>query len=799
MPRVLTICLMIQFSAAAEAVAEQCIQDGENCGDGTSHLQLSTGALNSDGTSHLQTSTQKVVQTDDSSHHPLTQADKDLEMKDMKMKFNNKGDLRAFLSSLVAACMAFLMMCAFFCVAYRRYPLVFSNNVLNGTAPGPIPDTYLGWVGTAWNVTPEEIEKTSGLDAAMFMEFVRLSMRVCWTIGVPMVLILCPLHYFAGSETSAAALAGDRLSKLGMGNVVPGEGARWVYWVHAAFVWFVVYVTCAAVCEAQQKFLKKRYDWLLRMPAPRATTVLVEGIPDEYCTDEDLRACFARLFPEKAVDSAYIVRKTAQLECLVASYERAEQSLAEANFKWQALGGTEDTRPTRYSSIFGNTVDKIHYYEEQKMEAEAAVVAERTRLSDPATDKSEVYSNNGFVTFRTERDAKIALSMKVRADECEFEMSNPPDPSDVQYNDLYASPANIHASSFFGYACIVALFFGFTPIVLAISSIVNLAALRKLLPVVDRLVVAFPMTQHLLEGVLASAALTLFMSFLPTFLNLIFGYFFQLKAGRWAQHRLQIYYYWFLVIFVLLITAVGSSLLDTMEDLIKQPMMIFGLLADRLPAATHFYLNFMAMQYIVHGMGLTRYINLMKFKAFSAICDEQRARELAEPEDQDFYGMGARSARFTLNLVIALVYCSLCPLITVVTWINFLLARLVFSYLLVFAEDRKSDLGGVFWVTQLTQVLKGLFIYVMLMVGVLSQRSASVGPTLLAAPALLYMARQYSRFHSAYEWEAMPFEEFVEGQKRKAEWPKEYLRESTRSNYAQPELTEPALTAQKKM
>merc|ERR1719198_1812375 len=107
-------------------------------------------------------------------------------------------------------------------------------------------------------------------------------------------------------------------------------------------------------------------------------------------------------------------------------------------------------------------------------------------------------------------------------------------------------------------------------------------------------------------------------------------------------------------------------------------------------------------------MNLTRYINWAKFKALCVVCEEERAKELSEPEDQDYYGMGARSARFTLNLVIALVYCSLCPLITVVTGINFLITKLIFGYLLVFAEGKKPDLGGVFWVTSLTQVMKGL-------------------------------------------------------------------------------------------
>merc|ERR1719387_2184624 len=101
------------------------------------------------------------------------------------------------------------------------------------------------------------------------------------------------------------------------------------------------------------------------------------------------------------------------------------------------------------------------------------------------------------------------------------------------------------------------------------------------------------MTEHLAEGILASAALSLFMSFLPTIFMLIFDNFFQLKAGRWAQHKLQNWYFWFQVIFVLLVTTLGNSLFDTMLSLVNHPTLIFELLAHRLPLATHFYLNYL--------------------------------------------------------------------------------------------------------------------------------------------------------------------------------------------------------------
>merc|ERR1740138_1689897 len=106
----------------------------------------------------------------------------------------------------------------------------------------------------------------------------------------------------------------------------------------------------------------------------------------------------------------------------------------------------------------------------------------------------------------------------------------------------------------------------------------------------------------------------------------IFHTFFRLKAGQWAQHLLQLWYFWFQVIFVLLVTAVGMSLWDTAMELVNHPTMIFELLAFRLPSSTHFYLNYMSFQCVVHVLNLTRYINLLKFKALHTVFTEDRAK-----------------------------------------------------------------------------------------------------------------------------------------------------------------------------
>merc|ERR1719183_3522235 len=112
-----------------------------------------------------------------------------------------------------------------------------------------------------------------------------------------------------------------------------------------------------------------------------------------------------------------------------------------------------------------------------------------------------------------------------------------------------------------------------------------------------------------------------------------------------------------------------------------------------MPYATHFYMNFMVLQWVTHVQNILRLSQFVKFKIFSRIYDEEQARQMAEPEDQDYYGMGSRSARFTINLSIGIVYGTLSPPICLLTFVNFAVCRLSYGYLFPYAESRKFDLG----------------------------------------------------------------------------------------------------------
>jgi hypothetical protein len=247
---------------------------------------------------------------------------------------------------------------------------------------------------------------------------------------------------------------------------------------------------------------------------------------------------------------------------------------------------------------------------------------------------------------------------------------------------------------------------------------------------------------------------------MPTLLNIIFYNFFKLKSENWGQLYLQKVYFWFLLIFVVLVEALGGSLAETAIDVTSKPTLIVDILAEALPISTHFYMKYLVIQWLGPVLGLLRIMQLPKFLIYRRIYGEKQAKVMCEPEDQDYYGIGSRSARVAIDMCISIIFSSLSPIIVLVGFINMAMRYLYLKYLVVFAETRKADLGGMFWVTQLEHLQLGLLFYILLQVGVLAERCETRIPSLLTMPAFVIWALMFRKFRTL-TWESLPFEEVV--------------------------------------
>jgi hypothetical protein len=399
-----------------------------------------------------------------------------------EVKLNAAGDLAAFLNGV----MLNGGMTAFFVFAFlflqRWYPLMFARRWVNQDVKQYNQETieeeqgYFAWMGKAVGTPllveegPDSVEEHSGLDAAMLMKFTNLALELSFTIGLAACICGIPVYAFAGGGMAGE----DSLSWAGIGNVVYDnefltghpmdsklkdlvDGTQWIFWGVACAVWVVILYVQWRMSSYQRQFVRARMAWLERMPAPRSSTVLVQGIPSKsssvdgnyYNTDERLKKFFEALFGEGTVKEAFIIKHTGNLNSLIRGYDaiKAELEKLEENKE-----ENKDAISLKNDEL---NLKKKEIYDEQQI----------------VMNGEDYLTTNGFVTFKDRKNAEKALGVRLSESDDTWVLETPPAVTDVRYQDFEYSDEVAGTSQLIGYGATAVLFFCFMPIVIGINHI----------------------------------------------------------------------------------------------------------------------------------------------------------------------------------------------------------------------------------------------------------------------------------------------------------------------------------------
>lgn len=622
----------------------------------------------------------------------------------------------------------------FFLVARGIVPELYT---IKGTVKPPRSDVT--WATASLTQRVDNVEMTDGLDSAMLLEFTHLSMRVLVTLLVPL-LFLCPLYAVFGGGASS-----DWLSLLDVTNLAEGN---WLFWLHVPCVWFVVLVVTYFTYEAQHAFVDRRYRWHQRLPAPRGTSVMVECIPENFRSDDRLYDFFDSLFPGEKVREAHLVKQTDTLGDLHERHATAAGLLREAEAAWGKTGNDPNQRPMVRLRLWDcNPVDSLEHYSAELDELTAALTEQRLRINTESLELGGRNFNTGFVTFHDRREAELAVQMAITPHLGEWLLSIPPDVSDLMWTDLTKSSWRKKVDAFVGYVFLVTIFVAYFPVVLLISSLNKFVYLGVL--------------DSFYETYGTTIGLVLFMALLPPVLLLIFRCFFTLKSGAWSQYELTTWYFGFLFVYVLCVTAIGTSIIKSAAMLVETPYALTTLLASTLPKSSHYYMEYLILQCLLHCLELTQFISLLKYCFWRIFYARDKAVEVSRNRPERCNEIGQRTAKLSLNMCIALVFSTVAPLILIFALIDIVVTRVVYGYLVAFAEASGPDLGGVFWATQLRQLQLGLATYVLLEIGILAAGCESKFAWVSVLPAMFLILQVFNDLHSRYLWAKLPFDKTV--------------------------------------
>ncbi|UKZ58852.1 uncharacterized protein TrAtP1_000175 [Trichoderma atroviride] len=196
-------------------------------------------------------------------------------------------------------------------------------------------------------------------------------------------------------------------------------------------------------------------------------------------------------------------------------------------------------------------------------------------------------------------------------------------------------------------------------------------------------------------------------------------------------------YFAFQVVQVFLVTTITSAASGALQSIIENPLGIQSLLAQNLPKASNFYLSYILIQCLATGAtGL--------LQAFSVIRHEIVAKTSDVPRTRFRTWRKLRPARwggifpvFTNMGVIALSYACIAPLILVFCAGGMAFMGMVWKYNLIYVFDTSTDSKGLFYPRALQQLIIGLYLAQICLIGLLILNKA-YGPMGLVIALLLF-------------------------------------------------------------
>lgn len=597
----------------------------------------------------------------------------------------------------------------------------------------PLKRGFWGWQRELLMTPDSAIIKRVGLDAYMFLKFMRfcaLLFTIFTVLGLP---ILMPVN-------SVGQLGLSGINVYTMGNV--SDPNR--FWAHlllsALFAITVVYLTWKEMTnyiDLRQKYLVSESH----SRSPTATTILVTEIPPEYNSVEALRDVFEK-FPG-GVDTVYInsdvkklLDKVKERQTLVEKLEGAETAYIKSCVTYlqggkSAVTGTDDSekaafpekiRPkhrTGFMGLYGKKVDSIDRYREEIVELNKEIAAVQSDLSQlPAI-------SSAFIRFRTQIAAHMSAQSVIHSTPLKMtprfvEIA----PQDIVWDNLNMTNVERLVRMGISYAIVAAIALLWAIPTAFVASIASIEALAKIIPFLKVLTKLPPSILGIIQGILPPV----FLSVLTALVPIIFSILSKLEGiptNSGITLSLFDKFYFFLMVNVLFVTTLANGIFATLPALLRDPTSSISLLATNVPKASTFFITYVLLSGL-NGSGLTMlqlgplvvtYI-FNKFFTKTPRAYYNLWSSLGIPD------LGQIFPQQTLVFAIGLVYSVIAPVILPFVAIYYYLYYFVYMYQFLYSFNTPVETGGLAFPKAIRHVYVALFIFELLMIGILLGKGA---------------------------------------------------------------------------
>lgn len=636
-----------------------------------------------------------------------------------------------------------------------------------------LPDSFFGWMPALYKISEEQVLASAGLDAFVFLQFFKLSIKLFAILFIFAAAVLEPINrrYIPDGAVPKKPRDDD-------------DDNSWNYnmgylWAYLVFTYFFTLLTIHLVNKKTFKVIKIRQDYLGTQSTITDRTFKLSGMPMELRDEGKIKELVERLEIGK-VKSVTLCRNWKELDDLVAQRagilrkleetwsvflgrkptnavghhhrrpismrndeeavvdEEADEetSLLSANGEANHLEWVERPRP-QIRIWYGpfrlryRTADAIDYYEEKLRRIDEQIYSARKK-EYPAVDQA-------FVTMDSIAACQMATQALIDPRPGQLLTKQAPAPSDVVWRNTYASRNSRRVK-----AWIITIFITILTViwlipVATIAGLLSLCTISKVFPDLASFLNDHEVIKALVQTGLPTAVVSLLNVAVPFFYDYLSN-----NQGMLSQGEVELsvvsknfFFTFFNIFLVFTVFGTATKFWAVLKYSFRDTTYIAQQLAQQIQNLNVFYLNFIMLQ----GLGLFPF-RLLEFGAIWLYpvnrIGAKTPRDFTTLTSPPTFCYGFYLPTALLVFILCLVY-SVLPggyIVLAVGVVYFTLGYFTYKYQLLYAMDQPQHATGGAWRIICYRMVLGLVVFEVTMAGYLVLQGAFFA-SLLVVPLLM--------------------------------------------------------------
>ncbi|KAF2763072.1 DUF221-domain-containing protein [Pseudovirgaria hyperparasitica] len=651
--------------------------------------------------------------------------------------------IAAFVPSLITA----IIFLVIFCLIRRYHKRIYAPRTYidliseKDRTPGS-STARIEWLKPIWQLGDKFVLEHSSLDAYLYLRFLKTIIFIC-VIGACITWpILFPVNATGKGNAS-------QLDKLGFGNV---HGKKRLY-AHAVVAWVYFGFVMFTIARERMWLIGLRQAWhLSRTNASRLSsrTVLYLDPPKDVLVDGESQSTLGKevmrqwvVKPTPKLDEHVGARNAtlAQLEstelCYLKTVNKKRAKISKRNGSG-VVGLTDQTisalRPIRKQYyVLGTESDAIDHLQAEATAKVQKVDEDRDLHS---TDAAEARSAI-FVEYATQSAAQRAYRSNPKS-----KIPMPANlaikskligvlPKEIIWTNITLPQSVRLSKKSAGNVFVIALIIFWSIPTAFIASISNVNYLAEKVQWLGWIKSLPDPILGLMVGLLPPLATSFIASYVPDILRYVAKMFEPTTVT--AELQVQTWYYLFQIIQVFFVTALSSSATAFVPQLINNPGNVPMLLADKLPSSSNFYLTY----FILQGLGsatknILNYSDLFQYVFWDWFINKTPRDKYTQYTTMKGIGWGKMYPKFNNFVIIALAYSIISPLVLGIAAIGLILFYFCYRHQLLYVVQPKLETKGKCYTRALTQMLTGIYVGELALIGLFGLRKAT-GPSIMIA------------------------------------------------------------------